>query len=139
MSARRCAQEEPKGVQGVSDGWQSKIAAGGAPLANMVMPLPNGGCMYLDTVDTTGKRKDADFITQYLEDMFCTVAKLAGRPADTPAHFMRLCLGFVLDNTSTNHAAMRRLATKHHWLVNMGCQVRLQCNAVRLQCNAVRM
>lgn len=146
-----------------TDGWKRRIAAGGAPLMNVMYLLSDGGSIFSDVIDVSGVTKDAKWVAQQHIDMAeklspgklgkvrvfaealvhlqhkslcicsrfpCAHASFLSKKdlcfcmcftTELTLHIRAQMLGFVMDNTKTNRAALK-LLLKHcpQWIC-LGC------------------
>ncbi|EFJ40248.1 hypothetical protein VOLCADRAFT_108259 [Volvox carteri f. nagariensis] len=94
-----------------SDGWRKRAAEQGVPLINFMLLLPTGSA-FLRVVRAAGVRKDAQYIKKIHLDV---VAEAFTKPDD--------CIGFVMDNTATNLAAIQLLRIENPRWLGVGCGV----------------
>ena len=52
-----------------TDGWKRRIAAGGAPLMNVMLLFPDGGSSFFDVENVAGVTKDAAWVTETPKDI----------------------------------------------------------------------
>jgi hypothetical protein len=91
-----------------SDGWRKSYCMQGTPLTNLMALVPNKALFY-DVMDIRSLQKDGDGISVMLLD----VASNSNDP--------KSLIGFVLNNTKTNHKAMRILVERFPHFINRGC------------------
>jgi hypothetical protein len=97
---------------GASDGWRKKYCEGGASLMNFTV-MGNEGALLYDMRDCSDIRKNESGIAKLLSQ---TGAEIMGGVQHSAGF-----AGWVIDNTRSNHAAIRSLQeTQPEW-VNVGC------------------
>jgi hypothetical protein len=94
-----------------SDGWKKGSALNGTPLLNVVLLLPSGGAVFHDMQSALGQSKTAEWIKQFHLRVAQELAP------DQPEQL----LGFVMDNTKANRAAMDLLSEHCPRWILVGC------------------
>jgi hypothetical protein len=97
---------------GASDGWRKKYCEGGASLMNFTV-MGNEGALLYDVRDCSNIRKNESRIANLLSQ---TGAEIMGGVQHSAGF-----AGWVIDNTRSNHAAIRSLQETQPKWVNVGC------------------
>ena len=64
-------------------------------------------------INASGHTKDADYIHDTCAEIYTQISAAMGPQAK--------CLGFIMDNTSANKSAIRKLEVTFSWMVCLGC------------------
>ena len=101
-------------VQVATDGWSRQACAGGTSLLNCMVLHPDGGSSFLDVIDAEGETKDAQWVAN---THILLLQRATGGNKEREN-------SIIMDNTSTNIAAMALLKHEHPHIITLGCQVR---------------
>jgi hypothetical protein len=58
-----------------TDAWKRRVAAGGAPLMNCMLLLPDGGSIFLEVKDCSGEKKDAAWVAEEHKQLAVSILK----------------------------------------------------------------
>jgi hypothetical protein len=97
-----------------TDGWKKQSAVQGANLSNCMVLPPRGGAHFFDVEDTSQHKKDA----RYVADLHLRLLDKASGGNEDKQNSV------VMDNTSTNRAAMALIKEARPWVIPLGCAVR---------------
>jgi hypothetical protein len=106
----------------VTDGWSKRAAQRGAALINVNICPDDGFAMFWKVVDTSGKIKENDYVVQLHKDIRVAMEKLLSN-----ATF----LGYAMDSTATNVAAMKVLQEYDPSIVVLPCAAHALSNLIK--------
>jgi hypothetical protein len=106
----------------VMDGWSKRTAAHGKPLINVIICPYDGPAVAWRIVDASEQIKDTAYAVQLHRDLRGEI-----EAAVPNGHF----LGYVMDSTATNRAAMRILQQEDRTNVVVPCVAHALSNVIK--------